>query len=206
MEYEDIFNSLKEVVVKNHNTKRAFKVLVMDEKISRGSYIGFNKWMSLNKGISYTQKYKGFVIDEVEYKEDKKIDSKSMIEEYLRNNKITKLDKQEEDIADIERMSKSHRSQYKNERTIMEAKYDCVIFVDEEKMLKYKFTLEGFVDVKVKRSNGIKQIPKYRKHTLTYTDYQVGRSIVVREKTIEEQYIGKYKVEGAQHEEVHTDR
>jgi hypothetical protein len=200
MKYEDIFNSLKEVVIKNHSTKKAFKVLVMDEKISRGAYIGFNKWMSLNKGISYTQKYKGFIVEEVEYNEDKKIDSKSMIEEYLSKNKVTKVDKQEEDIHDIERMSRSHRSQYIKERKLREAKYDGIIFVDEEKMLKYKFILEGFIDVKIKNSNGIKQIPKYRKHTLTYTDYQVGRSIAVREKTIEEQYIGKYKVEGALYE------
>jgi hypothetical protein len=194
MKYEDIFNSLKEVVKKNHKTMRAFKVLVFNDKIDRRSYVGFDKWMRINKGISYMQKYNGFIVEEVEYREDKKIDSKSMIEEYLSKNKITKVDKQEEDMADIERMSRSHRSQYKNERKLREAKYDGIVFIDEEKMLKYKFKLEGFVDVKIKNSKGIKQIPRYRKETLTYTDYQVGRSIVVKESTIEEQYIGKYSL------------
>lgn len=138
-EYLDkVFDSYKhrliEVVRKNNKYKKAYKLYQIskdEEKLTDHQYYLFSKAMS-RKGYKYSSEYRGFIIEEIEFKEEKnKKTAKQMQEEFLAKKKATKLPDGGEKYSDIERKTKSHRDSFYKE-TEYQTIYHGLIFYDNE--------------------------------------------------------------------------
>lgn len=79
---------------------------------------------------SFNKRYKGFIIEELEYAEEKQVKTmKEMQEEFLNKNKIKKLEDGGSELRDKDRKSKSHLDNFFEEE-IIKGKYHNTYFYD----------------------------------------------------------------------------
>ena len=179
MEEKNKFEILKDEILnnqsvrKNNKTKRAFKIGFIKSKLNPKVFTEFLKFMGVVHGIQYNKTYKGFLIEEVEYKEDYRVKTtKELQEEWLKKNKIKKSVANQLEISDIERKSKGLRDSYNNE-TLISGKYHGLCFFDGENK-KISIFLIGQKTV-LNKSNK-------KRRTILY--YKIGNRRV-RESTID---------------------
>jgi len=141
---EKFKDSLVECVRKNNKTRRAFKILKVNKKLENVQFYKLKNAMALD-GKMYSSAYNGFIIEEIEYKEDTiKKTPEEMIEEFKRNNKVKKIedDTRVYSISEsIQKRSKSHYNKHidiNKEKQII-GKYEGTKFYSPNGIIEYSF-------------------------------------------------------------------
>ena len=185
-ELEKYKDALKEIVVKDNIAKKSFRIYRLTRKLITPVYAKLS-YCFKEKGIYFSKKINGFIIEELEYKpedkismNDKKLSMKEMQEQFLKNNKVKKLEDGGAELSYIERKSVSHRSSHFLE-TEFEALYDGLEMYDKNNnkvVITFHSRAYGVVYGTTKRTkityynisrwalNGVKIKKKYKQCTI----------------------------------------
>lgn len=186
-------NKCLEIVVrKNHQMKKSFKILKLNEKIEKKEFAYFSRKLAYsNLTGDYDIVFKGWKIEEIEYVEDKKTKSlKEMQEEFLSKNKVKKIDDGGSHLSDNQRHSRSHRDSLYDE-TNYNTKYDGIRCYDELNtriIIKFLFRKSG------------KEYGKALKKGISHINYykvgeELNKGTKMRESTISKKFeLGIYTI------------
>lgn len=187
MDFEEIFNTLEERVVKENKFKRSYRILRNNNRtMDKHFFKKFLFWAKENKGLIFSPKYDGFIIEELEYTDVRPVKTmKEMQEEFIKNNEITKCDSNKDVYlyGAMNYMSKSHynKTMELNKHKKIDFIFDRMTFYSPDGKVRFEFYEKGQKNGVDKITNKIGTI-KYYKMNKYVNDSLLSR--IVKESTI----------------------